>query len=103
MAGISWSAAARADLQRIVTRIAREASPRTAREWGDRLRAAVDLLETLPEIGSPVEDVPIAGLRERIVGPYRIIYQFDGTDCRVLAIPRAEQDLSRVLSPDDFG
>jgi plasmid stabilization system protein ParE len=84
-----------------VRRIAREVSVRVAEEWATSIREAIALLETLPEIGSPVEDIPFPGLRERIIGPYRVIYRYDGEECLILTIPRAERDLSGY-TPDDF-
>lgn len=102
MAHITWTRTARSDLERILRRIAHEASPQSAIKWAAKLREAVSLLEIFPEIGSPVEDVPVVNLRERIVGPYRVIYRYDGTACYILTIPRAEQDLRRILTPGDL-
>jgi plasmid stabilization system protein ParE len=101
MAGIIWSPDARFDYERHLTRIAREASWRTAAKWAEKFRNSIQLLEQFPGIGAPVEDVPILGLRERLVGPYRLIYRYDGRDCRILSIPRAEQDLQRILMPEE--
>jgi plasmid stabilization system protein ParE len=85
-----------------LSRIAREASPRTAAVWAGRIRRPVATLADLPEIGSPVDDSPVPGLRERIVGPYRIIYRFDGADCLIVTLVRAEQDLRQVLDPENL-
>jgi plasmid stabilization system protein ParE len=59
-------------------------------------------LETFPEIGARVEEFPFLHLRERLVGSYRILYFFDGSDCRIARIVRAEQDLSRAINLDDL-
>ena len=101
MAQVTWSATARDDLERILRRIAQETSARTAAEWAAKIREAVELLQAFPEMGSPVEDAPVANLRERIIGPYRLIYRYNGIDCVILTIPRAEQDLRRAISPGD--
>ena len=101
MARVAWTADARSHFQRHVTRIGRETSARTAKKWAAKLRAAVAILETFPEIGSPIEDGPVPDLREQLVGPYRVVYRFDGGVCLILAIPRAEQDLWRVITPED--
>ncbi|MDB5311483.1 MAG: plasmid stabilization system protein [Gemmataceae bacterium] len=102
MARITWTTTARLDLRRIIEAIGRESSIRIAEKWAVKLYTAVKTLETLPEIGSPVEDLPFAGLREHIVGPYRVIYRYDGVGCLILTIPRAEQDLRRVITPEDL-
>jgi hypothetical protein len=59
-------------------------------------------LATTPEIGAPVEELEWPGVREQIVGSYRVLYRFDGTTCRVGAVVRAERDLRRAVVPDDF-
>jgi plasmid stabilization system protein ParE len=101
MALVTWSATAQSDLRRILNRIAAEASPRSAAKWADKHRDAAGTLATLPEIGSPVGDAPISGLREQIVGSYRLIYRYDGNECLILTVARAEQDLRRLLAPED--
>jgi plasmid stabilization system protein ParE len=82
--------------------LAREASPRTAAVWAARIGDAVAALRDFPEIGAPVDDVPFSGLRERLVGPYRLIYRFDGVDCWIVTMIRAEQDLRGGLDPEDL-
>lgn len=85
-----------------MSRLAREASPRTAAVWAARIRDAVTVLRDFPEIGAPVEDAPFSRLRERLVGPYRLIYRFDGVDCWIVTMIRAEQDLRGVLDPENL-
>jgi plasmid stabilization system protein ParE len=70
-------------------------------KWADKLRDAAGALARFPEIGSPVEDAPVPHLREQIVGSYRLIYRYDGNECLILTIARAEQDLRRLLAPED--
>jgi plasmid stabilization system protein ParE len=101
MVGIIWSEDARRRLERYITRIARESSARTATKWATRIRKSVAMLQMFPEIGPPVEDAPYSGLREQIVGPYRVIYQYDGTNCLIVTVARAEQDISRFLDPEN--
>ena len=101
MARISWSKQARADFRRLIAIISEHQTPRIATEWARRIEAAVDILKKFPEIGSPVEDTPFPGLREQIVGRYRVIYKYNAGVCRIVIIPRAEQDLSNVLLPED--
>lgn len=102
MAGITRSPTARDNLLRRLTDITRTSSVRTAEKRAAKLRAAVAALKTFPEVGSPVEDFPVPGLREHPVGPYRVNYRYDGTACLILAIPRTEQDLGRVLDPENL-
>jgi plasmid stabilization system protein ParE len=100
MARVAWSERASSDLRRLVNRLRRVASPATARKWAARLRTAVGRLESTPELGAPVEDADVDGLREWIIGPYRLVYQFDGTTCGIVAIVRAERDLGPALDDD---
>lgn len=74
----------------------------TAEAWRVRIEKAVSALEALPEIGAPVEELDWPGVREQIVGNYRVLYRYDGTTCRVGAVVRAERDLRRAVMPEDF-
>jgi plasmid stabilization system protein ParE len=64
------------------------------------VRSKVALLETLPEMGSPVEDLRFPGYRELIVRNYRIIYRVRNGDCEISAIFRAEQDINRAFGSE---
>ena len=101
MALVIWSPTARIDLRAIYDRIACD-SVLTAEKWLNKLLQAVAILEQLPEIGSPVEEPGFTGYREQIVGPYRIMYRFNGTTCRIAIIVRAERDLRNVSLPEDL-
>ncbi len=101
MAKIIWSAPTRFDLEMILATIAREVGQHVARKWSQRISRAIAQLALFPEIGSEVEVFPFRNFREQIVGPYRIIYRFDGVNCRLLAIVRAQQDLTRRLNTED--
>jgi plasmid stabilization system protein ParE len=102
MARIIWSPDAASDLQRHLKWISEEASLTIALKWASKFRDAVSALERFPELGAPVEELPFTHLRERLLGRYRILYFFDGADCRIVRIVRAEQDLLRVFTVDDF-
>ena len=93
MARIIWSPRASREWESILTTIGREAGSAVRLKWKRKFDKAVNALVQFPEIGSPVEDFGIGGLREQIVGPYRIIYVFTGTECRISRFLRAEQDL----------
>jgi plasmid stabilization system protein ParE len=102
MALIQWSPDARFGLSGIIGRI-RVSDPRTAEKWLSRIERLIETLERLPEIGSPVEEEPSLGLRELIVGPYRIIYKYDQpTDvCRIRYVVDGRRDVRRMLMPDE--
>jgi plasmid stabilization system protein ParE len=101
MAVVVWSPTARSHLRDTHDRIARD-SILTAEKWVLKILKAIDRLESLPEIGSPVEEPGYNGFRELLVGPYRIIYRYTGTECRIGAIVRGERDLNRAVSPDEL-
>lgn len=102
MAEVTWSPKARRQLQIILSIIARGSGTRTAEKWNRRFVKMTRQLESFPEIGSPVKDSVIAGFRERIVGPYRVVYHFNGTVARIVFVLRAEQELDRELSWEDL-
>ena len=66
MARVVWSQEARLQLKEIVEWIARDA-PGVAAKWARKLSRSTDVLKSLPEIGSPVEEFPGDNLRELIV------------------------------------
>lgn len=101
MAEVSWSDDAKSDLRSYYLRIARD-SVTAAEKWRVGILHAVAALEAFPEIGPAVEEVAMAGLRELIVGPYRVLYRFDGARCRIGLVIRAERDLRRAFRPESF-
>lgn len=98
MARIVWSERARTDFRRVIDYIARD-SKRSAVRWARKIAAAVNQLKDFPEIGSPVEDFDESGLREQIVGQFRVVYHSDRLNCLIVAFLRAEQDLRHALDP----
>ena len=101
MARVIWSERARDQLGVIVRYLA-ENAPTVAEGWAERLATAPDVLERLPEIGSPVEDAGIAGFRELLVGPYRIVYTVRSEDCHILIVFHGRRSIANVLSPEDL-
>lgn len=95
MARVIWSTAARLEFNVILAAIRHEAGPHVGEKWRRRFAKAIDMIAVLPESGSPVEEFPWKSWRESIIGPYRLIYRFDGTVCRILSAIRAERDLKR--------
>lgn len=102
MAQIIWSSRARRQFEMTLSVIGRESGQAIAEKWGRRFAKALRQIEQFPEIGSPVEDVNVPGLREQIVGPYRVIDLFDGTDCHLAFVIRAQRQLDEGLTPDDI-
>lgn len=100
MARVTWSPTALDQLEGVVRWIARKA-PATATKWGRKITGATEILVSQPEIGSPVEDSARPGYRQLLVGPYRVIYRFDGTTCWVSAVLHGSQDIDRWLPADD--
>ena len=101
MAQVIWSERARDQLRVIVEYLA-ENAPAVAEDWAARLATAPDILERLPEIGSPVEDADATNLRELLVGPYRIVYTVRGEVCHILIVFHARRNIANVLTPEDL-
>lgn len=98
MADVIWSPTANRHLGTILSLISKEAGGAAALKWNRRFLKASRQLEQFPEIGSPVEDIAVPGFREQIVGPYRMIYHFDGLAVQIAFVFRADQDLDRALN-----
>jgi plasmid stabilization system protein ParE len=64
---------AKADLQRIVRRIATE-NPRAAEQWVRKIRDRVQLAGRSPGLGRKVPELDRDDIREAIVGNYRLVY-----------------------------
>lgn len=97
MANVIWSPRANRQLGTILSIISKEAGETVAIKWNRRFLKASRILEKFPEIGSPVEEIPIPGLREQIIGPFRMIFHFNGSAVHIVFVVRAERDLERVL------
>lgn len=81
-----WTIPALGDLLEIAEYIRRD-NPPAARRFAENLRAQVSRLARFPHAGRSVPEFPLAGLREVIVGEYRVIY-------RVVASARSVQILT---------
>ena len=58
---------------------------------------AVDMLESYPHLGRVIFDEDQSGLRELIVGNYRVVYRLTGGVPELLAVLHGRQDLPRWL------
>ncbi len=97
MARLTWAPNAVADLRSIQTYIA-VASLIAARSQVQRIRAAVRRLESFPESGRRVPELPSSGFREIIVGQYRVIYlhRAERNRVRVLAVIHGSRELPDI-------
>jgi toxin ParE1/3/4 len=64
---------AKADLRRIVHRIAMD-NPRAAEQWVHKIRDRVRLAGRSPGLGRKVPEFDREDIREAIVGNYRLVY-----------------------------
>ena len=101
MAAVIWSRPARESLHRCLAPLYRD-SDLIGEKWLNKIYTAADGLERFPEIGAPMEEVGFTAFRELVVGPFRIIYRFTGSECRIGAVVRAERDIHRAISPDEL-
>ena len=51
-------------------------NPSAARAFAGKIKAKVGRLRTFPESGRVVPEFPSSGLREGLIGDYRVIYRF---------------------------
>jgi toxin ParE1/3/4 len=87
---IVWGDGARLDFSRIITFLDQR-SPAAARRIGDRILAAVALLERFPEI-APASSRH-RGLRQLVVtrSPYLVIYRVHAQNVEIRAVVHAKQ------------
>lgn len=84
-----WGEGARLDFERAIAFL-EEKSPAAARRIGDRILAAVSLLERFPEIAPASRH---RGLRQLVVTrtPYLVIYRVHAGSVEVRAVVHAKQ------------
>jgi len=85
-AGVVWARPALDSLLDIVRHIQAD-NPSAARRFAAAIKTKTARLQKFPESGRTVPEFPASGLRELIVGDYRVIY-------RVLKAPASVQILS---------
>lgn len=90
---VKWSPRARHQLHEIVIGIAEELLPEDAIAWEQRLRKATAQLAEFPFSCPKIplvcfHEVPPNPdrLRQLICGPYRIVHECVGEECRILSI-----------------
>jgi len=71
-----WSLRAKADLHRIVHRIAMD-NPRAAEQWLRKVRDRARLAGRSPGLGRKAPELDRDDIREAIIGNYRLVYRID--------------------------
>lgn len=88
---------ARRRLREIETYVAKEASPRIARDLITRILRHTQLLEHPPLLGKPMTGYPNADVRELYERPYRVIYRVRNDQIEILTVMHYRQ-----LLPSDL-
>ncbi len=82
---IIWTKSALSDLRDLVDYIA-EDHLLTAERFGNSIVSRAAELKDFPRIGRIVPEFRDENLREVIIAPYRLIYEMDETDLRVVIL-----------------
>ena len=90
---VSWSDHAHADLRDIRDHIARD-SPYYARQFVERLLAAVENIGSCPQIGRLVPEAQRADVRELIYRGFRIMYLVQPENLYIVAVVHGSRDLT---------
>lgn len=93
---IIWSDRALERVEEIAAYIEQD-DPAAAARWVEELFTAVDRLGDFPEIGKPGRDVVTPGIRELVIGDFRVFYEV-GVDVDVHSVRRARQ----LIDEDEF-
>ncbi len=97
---IRWTEHARRDLLEIFAFIA-EDRPGAARSVVAGIRASMASTREHPLIGRVVPELDVGNIRERIVPPYRVIYQVRREEVIVLTVIHDRRDLARMIAGAD--
>lgn len=94
------TANARSDLHALHAYLLEQAGSECAADWLDSLTEAIDSLHQFPERGSiPSElaELGISTYRQRLIGPYRLLYEVDVGEVIIHLIVDSRRDLGAVL------
>ena len=94
---IIWSDRALDRVEEIAAYIEQD-NPSAAARWVEELFAEVDRLGDFPEMGKPGRGVATPGIRELVVGDFRVFYEV-GVDIDIHSVRRASQ----LIDEDGFG
>ena len=103
---VVWSQTALDQLDEIYDIIATERDTETATKWFFKISDAVAELSDFPLAGQIIPEsafadhfTDLAGLRQLVVRPYRVIYEPTDTACNILGVMRT----SRIVSLGNLG
>ena len=88
---IIWSDRALERVEEIAAYIEQD-DPAAAARWVEELFTAVDRLGDFPVMGKPGRDVITPGIRELVIGDFRVFYEV-GVDIDVHSVWRASQSI----------
>jgi addiction module RelE/StbE family toxin len=97
---VRFTKRAQADLQSLFTHISRD-NPDAARALATRIRKACRGLRANPRIGPVVREFGMDTIRERVVPPYRIVYQIRDDEIRILAVVHGRALVRPPVLPDE--
>ena len=87
---VQWSEGALEDLEQSLAFIAAD-NPDAAKTLGRKARESTRKLKEFPDLGRMVPELQNPGIRELIVGPFRLIYRRSPEEARIVYITRAER------------
>ncbi|MBM4310347.1 MAG: type II toxin-antitoxin system RelE/ParE family toxin [Deltaproteobacteria bacterium] len=96
---VRWAAAARVDLQRILSFIAAD-SPGNALNILKKIRRKTTALYTMPDRGRIVPELKDQGIhlyREIMVNPWRILYRITDTTVFVVSVIDSRRNVEDIL------
>lgn len=93
---IIWSDRALERVEEIAAYIEQD-DPAAAARWVEALFTAVERLGDFPEMGKPGRDVVTPGIRELVIGDFRVFYEV-GVDIDVHSVRRSSQ----LVDEDEF-
>ena len=93
MTDVLWTDLALEDLRSIQRYIAFD-KPTAAKKLAERIRQRILDLASHPLSGRAVPEFPRSGYREVIVAPYRIVYELEGGELRVLRVWHGRRELT---------
>jgi plasmid stabilization system protein ParE len=96
---VVWSDAARANVRRLLARMAEE-HPLAAQAWVRRLETAAELLGRFPYSGHTLQEVPRLATRETLVDPYRLIHFVGDEQVTIINVCHTRESLAEY--PEAF-
>ena len=103
MASVVWTVGAREDLSQLIAFISVD-SVTYAAVAADRILAALNRLESYPQLGRIVPEYQDASIREVLVGNYRIVYRVRQELVGIIALVHGGREILNAVGgePWDF-